>query len=381
MASAVASAAVAGAVAVGSSGRSLESRRQQEQQPQAVKASGSLLRVTGLRSASRAESRSSVLSIRCQSQRTPATMSAATATTTPRAPRISEAEKSTLIDSVKTFIFDCDGVIWKGDVLIEGVPETLDMLRRMGKKLIFVTNNSTKSRKQYLSKFTSLGLTVQEEEIFSSSFAAAAYLQSINFNKKVYVVGEGGIQKELDLAGIKHSGGPEDGSKQIELAPGSYMEHDHEVGAVVVGFDRYINYYKLQYATLCLRENPGCKFIATNMDAVTHLTDAQEWAGGGSMVGAIAGSSGKKPHVVGKPSIFMLDWMADKFGIKKSEICMVGDRLDTDILFGQNGGCRTLLVLSGVTTEKVLLSPENNIQPDFYTDKLGDLVTAAKALV
>jgi phosphoglycolate phosphatase len=48
-----------------------------------------------------------------------------------------------------------------------------------------------------------------------------------------------------------------------------------QVGAVVVGFDRYINYYKIQYATLCIRENPGCLFIATNRDAVTHLTDAQ----------------------------------------------------------------------------------------------------------
>jgi phosphoglycolate phosphatase len=58
---------------------------------------------------------------------------------------------------------------------------------------------------------------------------------------------------------------------------------------VVVGFDRYINYYKIQYATLCIRENPGCLFIATNLDAVTHLTDAQEWAGNGSMVGAVKG--------------------------------------------------------------------------------------------
>lgn len=62
-----------------------------------------------------------------------------------------------------------------------------------------------------------------------------------------------------------------------------------QVGAVVVGFDRFVNYYKIQIATLCLRENPGCLFIATNLDAVTHLTDAQEWAGAGSMVGALRG--------------------------------------------------------------------------------------------
>ena len=59
---------------------------------------------------------------------------------------------------------------------------------------------------------------------------------------------------------------------------------------MVVGFDRHLNYYKIQYATLCISENPGCHFIATNLDAKTHLTDAQEWAGNGSMVGAIKGA-------------------------------------------------------------------------------------------
>ena len=69
-----------------------------------------------------------------------------------------------------------------------------------------------------------------------------------------------------------------------------------QVGAVVVGHDRNINYHKIQYATLCIRENRGCHFIATNLDAVTHLTDAQEWAGNGAMVGAIRGESCKVVH-------------------------------------------------------------------------------------
>lgn len=281
-----------------------------------------------------------------------------------------------LIDSVETFVFDCDGVIWKGDLLIDGVSETLDMLRSKGKRLVFVTNNSTKSRKQYGKKFETLGLSVNEEEIFASSFAAAAYLKSINFpkDKKVYVIGEDGILKELELAGFQYLGGPEDGGKKIELKPGFLMEHDENVGAVVVGFDRYFNYYKVQYGTLCIRENPGCLFIATNRDAVTHLTDAQEWAGGGSMVGALWGSTQQEPLVVGKPSTFMMDYLADKFGITKSQICMVGDRLDTDILFGQNGGCKTLLVLSGVTSLSMLQNPNNSIQPDFFTGKISDFL-------
>lgn len=151
----------------------------------------------------------------------------------------------------------------------------------------------------------------------------------------MYVVGETGILEELDLKGISYIGGPADADKKVELKPGYFLEQDKDVmawgrmsmlccvvlcsvikkhdqlmrfcwfalmmiclhththttqvGAVVVGFDRHINYHKIQYATLCIRENPGCLFLATNLDAVTHLTDAQEWAGNGSMVGAIRG--------------------------------------------------------------------------------------------
>ena len=142
----------------------------------------------------------------------------------------------------------------------------------------------------------------------------------------------------------------------------------------MVGFDRYVNYYKLQYATLCVRENPGCLFIATNTDAVTHLTDAQEWAGGGCMVGAIKGSTQKEPTIVGKPADFMLQNIASQFGLERNQICMVGDRLDTDILFGINGGLTTCLVLSGVTPEEKLLSPDNSIHPDCYMSSLPELL-------
>ena len=86
--------------------------------------------------------------------------------------------------------------------MIDGIPETLDKLRKLGKKMFFVTNNSTKSRAGYKKKFDSLGLDIPPEEIFSSSFAAAAYLEQTNFKetgKKIYVIGEVGICEELDL--------------------------------------------------------------------------------------------------------------------------------------------------------------------------------------
>ncbi|KAK4841432.1 hypothetical protein QYF36_004390 [Acer negundo] len=281
-----------------------------------------------------------------------------------------------LFDSLEAFLFDCDGVIWKGDKLIHGVPQTLDLLRSKGKKLVFVTNNSTKSRRQYAIKFQSLGLSVNEDEIFSSSFAAAMYLKVNNFpqQNKVYVIGGEGIIEELQLAGYTGLGGPEDGEKRVQLKSNFLFEHDKTVGAVVVGLDPDINYYKLQYGTLCIRENPGCLFIATNRDAVGHMTDLQEWPGAGCMVGAMCASTEKEPIVVGKPSTFMMEFLLKKFQIDTSKMCMVGDRLDTDILFGHNAGCKTLLVLSGVTTQSTLQDSSNNIQPDYYTSKISDIL-------
>ena len=122
-----------------------------------------------------------------------------------------------LLEKTDCFIFDCDGVIWKGDSVIPGIPETLAKLREAGKKIFFVTNNSTKSRKGYLGKFKSLGLDVEAEEIFSSSFAAAAYLEQnpLPAGKKAYVIGQIGIPEELDLLKIPHFGGPDDSDKVL----------------------------------------------------------------------------------------------------------------------------------------------------------------------
>lgn len=289
---------------------------------------------------------------------------------------LSASNITVLFDSVDAFLFDCDGVIWKGDKLIDGVQQTLDVLRSKGKKLIFVTNNSRRSRRQYAHKFHSLGVSVSEDEIFSSSFAAAMYLKVNNFpqENKVYVIGGEGILEELQQAGYTGLGGPEDGEKRVQLKSNCLFEHDKNVGAVVVGLDPHINYYKLQYGTLCIRENPGCLFVATNRDAVGHLTDLQEWPGAGCMVAAMCGSTEREPIVVGKPSTFMMEFLLKKFQIASSRMCMVGDRLDTDILFGQNAGCKTLLVLSGVTTQSTLQDPSNNIQPDYYTNQVSDIL-------
>lgn len=141
------------------------------------------------------------------------------------------------------------------------------------------------------------------------------------------------------------------------------IHHDPDVAAVIVGFDININYYKIQYAQLCINENPDCKFIATNLDAVKHLTPEQEWAGNGAIVGAIKGCTGREPILVGKPSSLLIDYIAEKYHLNRNRVCMVGDRLDTDIVFGLKNDMKTILTLSGVTSEHHLLSQTNPIHP------------------
>ncbi|KAL2651117.1 hypothetical protein R1flu_019245 [Riccia fluitans] len=284
-----------------------------------------------------------------------------------------------LIDSVETFVFDCDGVIWNRNKLLDGVKEVIGLLRSKGKRLYFLTNNSTKSRWDCLKKAESLGLEVTEDEMFTSGFAAVLYLKSIKFpaNKKVYLISESGLREEFAKAGISYIDGSDDDHKKVDFKTVNFVDHDPDVGAVVVGFDRNISYFKMQYAALCLRENIDCKFIATNCDEVimpTGDSPGQLWPGESAMVGAIRGVTKKEPIVTGKPDTFMMRYLCDRFNINTDEICMVGDNLETDILFGKNGGCRTLLVLTGVTDLKTLQSPENNIQPDYYTYHISDLL-------
>ena len=310
------------------------------------------------------------------------------------------AELQRLFDKIDVFIFDCDGVIWKGDTLIEGAADALDYLRSIGKKVLFMTNNSSKSRLGFLKKFTSLGVTASEEEVFSSSFAVVVYLQKhppplllpmaiggtgLDTRKEelVYVIGLSGIIEELASAGIRYIGGPDDDNKSvfINVADKKTLHpvvHDPNVTSVVVGLDTNINFYKIQYAQLCLNTNENCKFIATNMDKIAHLTKDQEWADGGAAVGCIAGSTDRVPMVVGKPSSVIIDHILEKYQLSKSRICMVGDRLDTDVVFGRDNGLITILTLSGVTSEKLLFSAENKIIPNYYTDSIADFLLHKK---
>uniref|UniRef100_A0A383VYD3 Phosphoglycolate phosphatase n=2 Tax=Tetradesmus obliquus TaxID=3088 RepID=A0A383VYD3_TETOB len=289
-------------------------------------------------------------------------------------PRCSTEDMLQLLQDYDCWVFDLDGTIWRGNEVIEGVLEALELLRKLGKKVLFMTNNSMKSRGSYLDKCL-------QDDIYCSSYSAAAYLDSIGFDrsKKAYVVGERGIMQELAAVGIESFGGPDDNEKRASFS--SEMLHDTQVGAVVCGVDPNLSYYKVQYASMCLLLNPGCLFIATNTDARGHFTPNLEWAGAGATVGAIKGVVERDPIVTGKPSPFLMQDIAAKHNVQPAKSIMVGDRLDTDILWGLNTGMATLLVMTGVTDEQLLVAQRgssNGVKPHFVMDSFGDLRRVAQ---
>lgn len=120
------------------------------------------------------------------------------------------ADWEQFLEAFDVFLFDCDGVLWLGDKLLPNVREAIDLLRKRGKKLIFVTNNSTKSRRTYKKKLDSMGIPAEVEEIFGSAYSAAVYINRVMKlprDKKVYVLGESGIEEELRSEGVEFIGG------------------------------------------------------------------------------------------------------------------------------------------------------------------------------
>ncbi|GFR42429.1 hypothetical protein Agub_g3334 [Astrephomene gubernaculifera] len=290
--------------------------------------------------------------------------------------KATDQDKLAAFQAYDAWVFDLDGTIWKGSTLIPGAKEFIELLRSYQKKIFFVTNNATKSRAANAAKLTSLGIPASPGEVYTSSFAAAAYLRTISFHKKAYVVGEEGLVEELSAAGISCVGGPEHRGKEIDWQDKEpHVEVDPEVGAVVVGLDRFINYYKLQYATQCLLSNDSCMFVACNTDARGHFSSTQEFAGAGTMVAAIIGCSEREPLLLGKPASFMLDHLCATHQIARDKCIVIGDRLDTDILWGIQNGAGTCCVLSGVTSESQLLSSDNKVHPSLYMDSIGDFLS------
>ena len=268
--------------------------------------------------------------------------------------------------------------------------------------MVFVTNNSTKSRADYRKKLEGLGipstvvscyqdaelgrsktsqLTTTQEEIFSSSYSASIYISRIlqlpENKRKVYVIGETGIEQELGSENVKFIGGtdpayrrditPEDYKR---IAAGDESLLDPEVGVVLVGLDFHFNYLKMALAYHYVKR--GAVFLATNIDS-TLPNSGTLFPGAGSMSAPLIMMLGQEPVALGKPSQAMMDSVEGKFKFDRSRTCMVGDRVNTDIRFGLEGKLGgTLGVLTGVSSKEEFVSGE--IRPHAYLDKLSDLL-------
>ncbi|KAF8622387.1 hypothetical protein AX15_007041 [Amanita polypyramis BW_CC] len=221
-----------------------------------------------------------------------------------------------------------------------------------------------------------LDIPVHTDEIYGSAYAAAVYLSSVYKlpkSKKAYVVGMQGLEEELSEEGISFIGGTDPADNTLGPFSLAGFTPDPDVGAVVCGLDTNINYTKMSKAFQYLLKGDGCAFVATNEDS-TFPSEHGLLPGGGTVSAPLRCASGREPVCTGKPSTVMLDCIRAKIDYDPKRTVMIGDRLNTDILFGQKGGLATLLVLTGITSEADISGPNaSNIVPDFIMQSLGNL--------
>jgi len=256
-------------------------------------------------------------------------------------------------NGIKAVILDMDGVLWKDSEPIGDLPAIFQRFSEEKILVILATNNATSTVEQYLQKILIMGVSLLEWQIVTSGQAVIFYLkQKYPSGSKIYVVGTEGLKSMVTGAG--------------------YVLDENRVAAVVVGVDREITYEKIKIASKLIRE--GAEFIGTNPDK-TFPTPEGLIPGAGSIIASVAAAAEKEPIFVGKPGKIMMDLSLSRLiGISREQVLQVGDRLDTDIAAGQNYGCQTALVLSGVTTRAMASSwkPE----PDFIFNDLTEIVGA-----
>jgi HAD superfamily hydrolase (TIGR01457 family) len=250
--------------------------------------------------------------------------------------------------STRCFLLDMDGTFYLGEKLLPGALEFIQLLDQRGIGYLFLTNNSSRSRHDYVRKLNRFGLDLPEEKIFTSGEATTIYLQAQRPNARIYLVGTPALEQEF-------------------IDQGFVLTPDKPDYAVL-GFDTTLTYAKLW--KLCDLLTTKIPYIATHPD-INCPTEAGYMPDIGSFIELVAASTGRRPDVIiGKPNLPLVAALAAKLGLPVHELCMVGDRLYTDIALGKTG-CATVLVLSGESRlEDISGSP---FQPDVIAANLADL--------
>lgn len=291
--------------------------------------------------------------------------------------KVCSANSASLIDKYDTFLFDCDGVLWLSEDAIDGATEVIKHLLDKGKKVLFVTNNSSKSRGAYLEKFVTLGFgDIHIESIWPTCYSAAMLLfhdLNIPVGSKVWVLGDTGIEQELKNQGYIPVGGTSPQLNDAFLPDHPALIVDPEVKAVVVGSTKSLNYLKICLTLQYLVKN--LPFVGTNIDRTYPAKNGMIFPAGGSVVENLLFTSNREYINAGKPLTRFLDLIVESHELDRNRTLMIGDTLYTDIKFGNDGGVDTLLVLSGGSQiEDLKGSVGTDTAPLYYMDSVADFI-------
>jgi len=232
----------------------------------------------------------------------------------------------------KNYLIDMDGVLISGKTLIPGANAFIEKLKSKGIKFLVLTNNSIYTQVDLAHRLKTIGLEIEAEQIFTSAMATAAFMKSQKDRGSAFVIGETGLTVAIHNAG--------------------YILTTQEPDFVVLGetFD-----YAFQQVTKAVRLIvAGTPFIATNPDP-TGPSEAGVVPACGAMAALIEKASGRKPFFCGKPNPFMMRSALNYLGVHSENTIMVGDRMDTDVVAGIQSGMETILVLSGLTSRKMIV--------------------------
>ena len=250
------------------------------------------------------------------------------------------------------YIFDLDGTIYLGEKLIPGARETVEKLKSLSKKIVYLSNKPLQTREDYAAKLTRLGIPTKPEEVINSSLVMARWLSGVAPGATIYVIGEMPLIEEMAKAGFRFS------------------EKAGEIQYVIASFDRTFDYRKLNIALQAIKK--GARFIATNLDR-TCPVEGGEIPDCAAMIGAVEGTTGKKVEaIVGKPSDIMIQVAVDYMGLRPQDCVLVGDRLETDMVMGKKAGMAAALVLTGVTNRETL--KRSDLQPDYVWDSIAEII-------
>ena len=266
-------------------------------------------------------------------------------------------DSAELLRSMRLFLFDMDGTLYLGDELFPFTKPLLKAIRDCGATYLFMTNNSSKSVEDYVKKLARLGIDADREDFITSSQATAYYLHRHYEGKTLYVCGTESLKEEL----------------RREVF--ALTEDLEKVEVVVTGFDTELTFKKLWDVSWLLTKNPDMPYIATNPDLVCP-TEFGYVPDCGSVTIMIKNATGREPVVIGKPSPLMPELAMERLGYKKSETCVIGDRIYTDVKSGLNAGITGILVMSGETTEEILVSSPD--KPDLVLRDAGEILKALK---